>query len=74
MTTNKNIEPKLTRLEDMREYLKANGWEQSWSDDNWVRSDAENKEANTGIDTKYAYAYQYKVNNNLTYVTVYKKP
>jgi len=42
MTTNKNIEPKLTRLEDMREYLKANGWEQSWSDDNWVRSDSEN--------------------------------
>ena len=52
----------------MREYLKANGWEQSWGEDNWVRSDAENKEANCGIDTKYAYAHQYKVNNNLTYI------
>jgi hypothetical protein len=36
-------------------YLKENGWEQSWGDDNWVRSDAENKEANTGIPTDVAY-------------------
>jgi hypothetical protein len=72
MENKKPIEEKLTLLEDMREYLKANGWEQSWSDDNWVRSEAKNKEANTGIDTKYAYAYQYKVNNNLTYVTHFK--
>lgn len=38
------------------EYLKANGWEQSWADDNWVRSNAENKEANTGVDTDYAFS------------------
>jgi len=38
-----------------REHLKQNGWEQSWSEDNWVRSDASNKEANTGIDTDYAF-------------------
>jgi DNA polymerase elongation subunit (family B) len=36
-------------------FLKKNGWEQSWDDDNWVRSDADNKEANTGIDTDSAY-------------------
>jgi hypothetical protein len=36
-------------------FLKENGWEQSWGDDNWVRSDAENKEANTGISTDQAY-------------------
>jgi hypothetical protein len=36
-------------------YLKENGWEQSWGDDNWVRSDAENREANTGIPTDVAY-------------------
>jgi DNA polymerase elongation subunit (family B) len=36
-------------------FLKKNGWEQSWGDDNWVRSDATNKEANTGIDTDSAY-------------------
>jgi len=68
MENKTQIEKKLTRLEDMREYLKANGWEQSWGEDNWVRSDAETKEANCGIDTKYAYAHQYKVNNNLTYI------
>ena len=27
----------------------------SWSDDNWVRSDADNKEANVGIPTDVAY-------------------
>jgi len=36
-------------------YLLTNGWEKSWSDDNWVRSDAKNKEANTGIPTDVAY-------------------
>ena len=36
-------------------FLKNNGWEQSWADDNWVRSDAKNKEANTGIPTDLAY-------------------
>lgn len=37
------------------EFLKKNGWEESWSSDNWVRSDATNKEANTGIDTDSAF-------------------
>jgi len=36
-------------------FLLNNGWEKSWSDDNWVRSDAKNKEANTGIPTDVAY-------------------
>ena len=37
------------------QYLLSNGWEKSWSEDNWVRSDAKNKEANTGIPTDFAY-------------------
>jgi len=41
-------------------YLKANGWEQSWDDDNWVKSDAENKEANTGINTDSAFLHSIK--------------
>jgi DNA polymerase elongation subunit (family B) len=36
-------------------FLLNNGWEKSWSEDNWVRSDAKNKEANTGIPTDFAY-------------------
>jgi DNA polymerase elongation subunit (family B) len=36
-------------------FLLKNGWEQSWSDDNWVKSDSDNKEANTGIPTERAY-------------------
>jgi len=36
-------------------FLLKNGWEQSWSDDNWVKSDSDNKEANTGIPTESAY-------------------
>jgi DNA polymerase elongation subunit (family B) len=36
-------------------FLINNGWEKSWSDDNWVRSDSKNKEANTGIPTDVAY-------------------
>ena len=36
-------------------FLLNNGWEQSWSDDNWVRSDSKYKEANTGIPTDVAY-------------------
>jgi hypothetical protein len=44
--------------EDRKEkvkFLQKNGWEQSWDDDNWVRSNATNKEANTGIPTERAY-------------------
>jgi len=40
---------------EKEKFLFENGWEQSWSDDNWVRSDAKNKEANTGIPTDLAY-------------------
>ncbi len=36
-------------------FLLNNGWEKSWGEDNWVRSDAKNKEANTGIPTDLAY-------------------
>ena len=36
-------------------FLLKNGWEQSWSDDNWVKSDSDNKEANNGIPTESAY-------------------
>jgi hypothetical protein len=57
--------------EEKREYLKSRGWETSWSDDNWVRSEAKNKEANTGIDTHSAYYYQYGIDNNLRYVVHY---
>ena len=41
--------------EQKRDYLKNNGWEQSWDNDNWVRSDAEYKEANTGTTTDNAF-------------------
>jgi DNA polymerase elongation subunit (family B) len=37
------------------QYLLSNGWEKSWSEDNWVRSDDKNKESNTGIPTDVAY-------------------
>jgi hypothetical protein len=55
----KEVDPKYLNytLQQKRDYLSANGWEQSWSDDNWVRSDALNKEANTGTDTEYAFMY-----------------
>jgi hypothetical protein len=41
--------------EEKKRFLLKNGWEMSWSDDNWVRSVAKNKEANTGIPTDMAY-------------------
>jgi hypothetical protein len=44
--------------EDRKEkvkFLQKNGWEQSWGEDNWVRSDATNKGANTGRPTDLAY-------------------
>lgn len=43
-------------IEEKRKYLKANGWEQSWDKDNWVRPEWSNREANAGIDTESAYA------------------
>ncbi len=42
-------------IEAKREFLLKNGWEQSWSDDNWVRAEASNKEANTGLPTEKAF-------------------
>jgi hypothetical protein len=48
--------------EDRKEkvkFLQKNGWEQSWGEDNWVRSDATNKEANTGIPTEQAYGISF---------------
>jgi hypothetical protein len=42
---------------EMEKFLLKNGWEKSWSEDNWVRSDAKNKEANTGIPTDVAYRF-----------------
>lgn len=48
-------------------YLEENGWEKSWSDNNWVRSAARNREANTGISTDVAFYFQYGIDNNLRY-------
>jgi len=48
--------------EEMRDFLLEHGWEMSWSDDNWVRSNAKNKEAMTGINTLSAY----KIETNQT--------
>ncbi len=36
-------------------YLKANGWRESWGPENWVRVDAANQEANTGMSTDSAF-------------------
>jgi hypothetical protein len=44
-----------TYFKEKEEFLLKNGWEQSWSDNNWVRSNSKNKEANTGIPTDVAY-------------------
>ncbi len=41
--------------EEKKRFLLKNGWEMSWSDDNWVRKDSKNKESNTGIPTDMAY-------------------
>ena len=48
-------------MENGPQYLEARGWEQSGSPDNWVRSDATYKEANTGISTLSAYHLQQKI-------------
>ena len=42
--------------EKKKGFLLENGWELSWSDDNWVRSGAKNREANTGMCTDDAYS------------------
>lgn len=42
--------------EKKKSFLLENGWEMSWSDDNWVRSDAKYREANNGISTDGAYS------------------
>jgi len=44
-----------TSFKEKKEFLLKNGWEQSWSEDNWVRSNSKNKEANNGIPTDLAY-------------------
>lgn len=49
-------DPFAVPYEEMAKILMENGWEKSWSDDNWVKCTAKNKEANTGIDTKVAYS------------------
>lgn len=41
--------------EEKREFLKTQGWEQSWNDDNWIKSDSENKESATGLPTDLLY-------------------
>lgn len=53
--------------EEKAKYLEENGWEKSWSDDNWVRSKSTYKEANTGTTTNQAFYLQYGMNNNLRY-------
>jgi hypothetical protein len=52
-------------IEEKRKFLRENGWEMSWSDDNWVRSDAANKEANAGISTAAAYALMFPVDKKI---------
>ena len=47
---------KMMTIEEKRKHLEANGWEMSWSDDNWVKSDAVNREANTGLSTEQAFS------------------
>jgi DNA polymerase elongation subunit (family B) len=42
--------------EKKKSFLLENGWEMSWSDDNWVRSGAKNRESNTGMRTDDAYS------------------
>ncbi len=42
--------------EKKKSFLLENGWEMSWSDDNWVRSNANNRESNTGMRTDDAYS------------------
>jgi hypothetical protein len=38
-----------------RDFLLANGWEPTYGKDNWIRTDATNREANTGIPTEVAF-------------------
>ena len=40
---------------EKEKFLLDSGWEKSWSEDNWVRSNSKNKEANTGVPTDVAY-------------------
>lgn len=51
---------KLFSKEQKYQYLKDNGWEQSWSNDNWVKSNGINKEANTGLGTDVAFNFAVK--------------
>ncbi len=44
-------------LQEKKEHLQKNGWEMSWSDDNWVKCDAPDKEANTGLPTEEAFRH-----------------
>lgn len=69
MKPNRGKVPNLSQ-EEMTEYLLQNGWVQSWSDDNWVHTSWKNQEANNGMTTKMAFNFQYKLNNNMTYVTI----
>ena len=44
--------------EDKKRILLNLGWEESWDEDNWVKSNAFNKEANTGISLEAAFNYE----------------
>jgi hypothetical protein len=44
-----------THYKEKEKFLLKNGWEKSWSDDNWVRSDEPMKEAMNGVPTDVAY-------------------
>ena len=46
---------KVMTIEEKKKYLEANGWQMSWSDDNWVKSNAVSREANTGLSTEQAF-------------------
>jgi hypothetical protein len=51
-------EAKRLHREDKRRILLENGWAESWDEDNWVRRDAFNTEANTGISLESAFNYE----------------
>ncbi len=59
-----------TDREWKEKFLRDNGWETSWGEDNWVRSDAKNKEANTGTTLEAAYNYVRRYGNGNTLMVI----
>ncbi len=65
---------KMLSRKDKAEILRGLGWEESWDENNWVRSDSRYKEANTGISLESAYTLEMRkkypkeivINNHMT--------